>query len=250
MSKKPEGSSLPPSKKHQVSTYSYDLESHGSDGNPGPARGSFLAQQDPKRRVSYLDSVGELRSDYTIGSDGLMHPRPEIKEEPMTSPVAGPSAAAAGKAKATSPPAIGAPAPDIHMLEVDDSEESGRPVKIDGDVYFTGKPDELPILWLHMFEKASLDTHMDTDRKRCAYLATRFRGAPRDWLVQQHTTNAMVFTDYAAMCAMINDKYARLDKVQQAMDSKMLDSLRQTTTTARDPMCFSWQMTRSCRALR
>lgn len=105
-------------------------------------------------------------------------------------------------------------------------------MRIDGDVYFTGKPEELAPLWFHMFEKSVLDPNLNTDVKRCAYLATRFRGAPRQWLVDLHSVNALAFTNYEDLRVLVIDKYERNAEVQEQMDQKKMDSMTQTGPAA------------------
>ncbi|RZL28056.1 MAG: hypothetical protein EOP64_05685, partial [Sphingomonas sp.] len=206
-----------------------DLEDHNT-----PEIGFPYSQA----RASFIDSVGEKKSDYTFDSDsGLFVPR--MADNGKT-PASGTSPREKGKAPAASDPKTEEPeVPSDDELPDAPAESTPPPtahprgsVKIDGDVYFSGKPEELPKLWFHMFEKSALDPNMDTDTKKCAYLATRFTGAPRQWLIDQHEVNALMFTHYQNMVELINQKYSRDRSVQTQIDQKRFDSLRQTGDAA------------------
>jgi len=185
-----------------------------------------------KPRPAYIDSLGEKRSDYTYDS-----PTGLFVERPMAGPSTTTPAAAApapkGKEPVASPKREQEPEPDDSGDdELPDAPElpsgTGGSVKIDGDVYFNGHPEELDPLWFHMFEKAVLDPNMDSDDKKCAYLATRFRGPPRQWLVELYATNAQAFTSFTALQATINAKYARHDEVQEQLHQRTMDKLYQS----------------------
>nr|GFB25566.1 hypothetical protein [Tanacetum cinerariifolium] len=126
----------------------------------------------------------------------------------------------------------GSPQPPHHTMEGINITGDDRSVKIDGEVYFHGKPEELPPLWFHMFEKSTLDSAMNSDVKKCAYLATRFKGAPRDWLIQQHATNAQLFTNYETFRAAIVAKYERTEKVESQILERQMAQLHQTGRAA------------------
>lgn len=182
------------------------------------------------RKPSYIDSLGEKRSDYTIDEEsGLFIKRPSPKHSPSNSvsdkadEMANEPGPSTTKGKAPASP----PGGDIPMTGTDDIPRLGGPVRIDGEVYFTGQPEELDPLWLHMFEKETLDPNMDTDRKRCAYLSTRFRGKPKEWLIQLHSKNPAIFSDYEAMSEAVKEKYARLKYVSDLMIQKRMAHLTQ-----------------------
>ncbi|RZL28036.1 MAG: hypothetical protein EOP64_05730, partial [Sphingomonas sp.] len=183
-----------------------------------------------KTRPSYIDSLGEKRSDYTIDEDsGLFVQRPASPRQGPGSPMA-PTTPVKGESSgsAQSPP----PPDSMEGVQAGGGLPREGAVKIDGTVYFTGKPEELGPLWLHMFEKAALDPNMSTDQKKCAYLATRFQGPPRDWLVQLHETRATVFADYPAFVESIKTKYGRHEEVQTQLDQRKMASLHQTGDAA------------------
>ena len=230
MSKRPTSPSSPNKRRSRKGNEPADLEDHEDSNSVG---------YNPRHsKPYYIDSVGELRSNYTIDEESGL-----FVERPMAGPT-NPSKPSSSDPKGKNPAQPSSPPkrepddsddegpPDVNMDDATLPTPSGGAVKIDGEVYFDGSPDQLPTLWLHMFEKAALDPNMDSEQKKCAYLCTRFKGSPREWLIQQHGVNALIFSDYNAMVQAVKDKYERADDIQTHMYRQQIMRLRQTGTVA------------------
>lgn len=99
-----------------------------------------------------------------------------------------------------------------------------------GELHFTGKPEDLPKVLMHVRLKAALDSDMQRGHVKCAYLASTFRGRALDWFTRSVEVTPKLFNDYDLLESTLQDTFGESEEVRQARAQSKIVHLKHTRT--------------------
>jgi len=112
-------------------------------------------------------------------------------------------------------------------------DENSYDVSTSGIPPFTGKPEEVERVLMHVQLKKLLDSDIRTREDcRCAYLATSFKGKVVDAFIQQLRGEPRMLTKYEVLTTWLKETYGWTDELRTAQAQQRLIHLRHITTVA------------------
>lgn len=106
-------------------------------------------------------------------------------------------------------------------------------VDYDGkDVTFRGDAKDLASLLLMVQLKQTLDPALNNDNRKCAFLASKFRGRALDWLVTTVARNSNILQDYDAFTDLLKEVWGIPEKAEKIAAEVRLTKLHQTADIA------------------
>jgi len=100
------------------------------------------------------------------------------------------------------------------------------------EVTFSGKAEELPGIKLHVMLKSMLDSDLEDDATKAAYLASCFRGKALDWFARTYASNTQILSDYDTLIALVDEVFGLPTDVTQAQAQAKITHLHQTSGVA------------------
>lgn len=104
------------------------------------------------------------------------------------------------------------------------------PVPDDPEIIFTG--EDWPAL-MHLVELSRLqfdqdDDYDDNQPRRCAYLASRFRGTALEWYANERATNTALMNDFDTFVQTVRNHFGITDAAVSLRNKLELENLRMT----------------------
>ena len=93
---------------------------------------------------------------------------------------------------------------------------------------FSGDPQELLRVLMHVRLKRALDSDLEVETVRCAYLASTFRGKAMDWFVRSLPTNPLLLTSYDVLESLLQEVFGETDEIRKARAQREITHLRHT----------------------
>jgi len=98
--------------------------------------------------------------------------------------------------------------------------------KVATTLTFNGKSEELPGIWFHLTVQSVLDPGLTSDAKKCAYLASMFRGEPLNWLARQAQLQPALLQDFDLLKSLVDEVWAIPEEARTAQLEIALHRLR------------------------
>lgn len=98
--------------------------------------------------------------------------------------------------------------------------------KVDTTLTFDGKATDLPGLWFQVDMKALLDATLSTPERKCAYVASLFRGHALEWLARIYANQPSVLADYDTFRDLINTTWGQTPETLRLVQERELIRLK------------------------